>query len=375
MKKLITICFSLFLLMGVYAQEVAEQKKNTKYEINGTFTAPYEGKVYLVEEDGLHGPQTVIDSCKVIDNAFTFTGEAPEYSVIHFIKSEDGQLAPVFLEPGNIRMKLRPNFFLGADSRGTVNNNLWAAHQLSVNFVRDSVMLATTTDWMRKGRGSDEFEESEFNRRTHLLNNTKLEMEKNMVDYYNNEAFAPFIILFEMSLEVSLQELKAMRAKLDSSLDDHPYTKAIDLVIVQKDFKVGAEAPAFSIMGIDGNEIELKNFAGKYVLLDFWASWCGPCRREMPNVVELYEEFKGDNFEIIGVSLDTDKEDWEKAVADMNMTWPQGCDFLMWQSPVARSYNVLSVPSIILINPEGKIEAIDLRGKPLYSKIEGLLNK
>ena len=375
MKKLLTICLGLFLFIGVYAQEKTEQEKSTKYEINGTFTGVYKGKVYLVEEDGMHGPQTVIDSCLVVDNAFTFKGEAPQYSVIHFVKSEDGQIAPVFLEPGKINMRLRPDFFLGANSRGTVNNNLWGLHEHYVNFVRDSVQLATGTDWMRKGRGSDEFEDSEFKRRTSLINNTKLEMEKRMVDYYNKEAFAPFIILFEMSLEVSLQELKAMRAKLDPSLNDHPYTKALDLVIIQKDFKVGAEAPAFSIIDINGKEIELKNYAGKYVLIDFWASWCGPCRREMPNVVKLYEEYKGDNFEIIGISLDLEEDDWKKAITDMNMTWPQACDFLMWNSPVARKYNVVNVPSMVLINPEGKVEAIDLRGKQLHAKIEELLTK
>lgn len=375
MKKLLTICLGLFLFIGVYAQEAAEQDANRNYEISGTITGKYEGKVYLVEEDGLQGPQTVIDSCDVIDKAFSFKGEAPEYSLIHFVQSNDGQLGPVFLEPGKINMRIRADYFLGADASGTVNNNLWGLHQMHVEFVKDSVIKSTVTDWMRKGRGEFEFENSEYIRRTVLQGSKKLEMEKGMVLHNNDEAFAPFIILFEMSLEVSLQELKDMRAALDPSLNDHPYTKAIDLVISQKAFTVGIDAPDFSIMGMDGKEIELKDFAGKYVLIDFWASWCGPCRKEMPNVVKLYEEFKGDNFEIIGISLDTEEKDWKKSIEDMNMTWPQACDFQMWKSPVARSYNVEAVPTVILINPEGKIEALDLRGNPLYSTIKRLLKK
>ena len=144
------------------------------------------------------------------------------------------------------------------------------------------------------------------------MNSTKLEMEKGMVKYYNDQAFAPFILLFEMTGELSLDELKAFRAQLDSCLNDHPYTKELDEAIANKEFKVGCEAPDFNIKDMDGKEIALKNYKGKYVLLDFWASWCGPCRREMPNLVKLYKECKNKDFEIIGISLDQKEADWKK---------------------------------------------------------------
>ena len=118
---------------------------------------------------------------------------------------------------------------------------------------------------------------------------------------------------------------------------------------------------------------ELKNYAGKYVLLDFWASWCGPCRREMPNVVKLYKECKGKNFEIIGISLDQKPEPWKKAVKELKMTWPQACDFQVWYGPVARKYNLSAVPYTVLINPEGKVEALDLRGEELINTIKNLV--
>ena len=133
----------------------------------------------------------------------------------------------------------------------------------------------------------------------------------------------------------------------------------LDEIIANKEFKVGVEAPEFSIKGMDGEDIELKNFAGKYILLDFWASWCGPCRNEMPNVVKLYKECKGKNFEIIGISLDQKPEPWKKAVKDLKMTWPQACDFQVWYGPVARKYNLSAIPYTVLINPEGRIEALN----------------
>ncbi len=377
MKKWIVFACCLCTVGYVFGQQNGEKAaRNARaYAIDGVISGSYQGKVYLVEEERMHGPQTRIDSCEVTDGRFRFTGEAPEYSVIHFIQSADGQLAPVFLEPGNIRMRIRADWFLGAQSDGTVNNNLWRLHQMFTDYKKDSILLAATVDWMRFGRGTPEQEERNFNSRTHLQNHSKLEMEKGMVKYYKEQAFAPFILLFEMTNELSLDELKALRGQLDPVLNAHPYTKELDEVIANKEFKVGVQAPAFAIRGMDGQEIELKDFQGKYVLLDFWASWCGPCRREMPNVVRLYKECKGKNFEIIGISLDQKEADWKKAVKNLGMTWPQACDFQVWQSPVARKYNLSAVPYTVLIDPEGKVEAIDLRGQQLVDTVKSLLKK
>ena len=144
-------------------------------------------------------------------------------------------------------------------------------------------------------------------------------------------------------------------------------------VISQKEFKVGSKAPEFSITGMKGENIELKEYAGKYILLDFWASWCAPCRGEMPNLVKLYKECKGKNFEIIGISLDQKEDAWKKAVKYLKMTWPQACDFQVWYGPIARAYNLSAVPYTVLINPEGKIEAIDLRGQALINTVRRLV--
>jgi peroxiredoxin len=377
MKTWFTLTLCVLMSVCAYAQtETRAQADSVRnYEINGVIIGEYQGKVYLVKEEKMHGAQTAIDSCEVVNGKFRFTGEAPEYSVIYFVQSKDGQLAPVFLEPGRIVMNIRPHHFLGAETKGTINNNLWQLHQLQTKYWLDSILLATNTDWMRFGHGTPEVEDRNFKYRTNLQNSKKLNMERYMVKYYNDEAFAPFIMLFEMTHELSLDELKALRAQLHKRLENHPYTKELDEVIANKEFKVGIDAPAFSIKGMDGKEIELKNYLGKYVLIDFWASWCGPCRREMPNVVKLYKECKGKNFEIIGISLDNKADAWKKAVKDLKMTWPQGCDFEVWQSPIARKYNLSAVPYTILVNPEGKIEAIDLRGEELISTVKTLLKK
>ena len=371
MKKWITLNLCLLLSGFLAGQSENKETQPVKgYEINGFITGKYTGKVYLVKEDGMHGPQTKVDSCEVKEGRFRFKGDTvPEYSVIYFIQSHDGQLAPVFLEAGQMNMTMRADYFLGSVTKGTINNNLWSLHQLQTRYWIDSMLLASNTHYMRYGRGSFAVEDSLFKYRTWEQNTKKLNMEKYMARFYNDQAFAPFIMLFEMTNELSLDELKELRGQLNEKLNNHPYTKELDEIIANKEFKVGVEAPEFSIKGMDGEDIELKNFAGKYILLDFWAS----CRNEMPNVVKLYKECKGKNFEIIGISLDQKPEPWKKAVKDLKMTWPQACDFQVWYGPVARKYNLSAVPYTVLINPEGRIEALNLRGEELINTIKTLL--
>lgn len=369
----LSVCFSL----AVSGQWEGNQEKKFKgCVIDGEISGKYQGKVYLVKEDGMHGDQTAIDSCEVANGKFRFKADTvPAYSVIYFIRSNDGQLAPVFLEEGHIYMQMRADFFLGSRTTGTVNNNLLQLHDAHVRFWTDSMRLASNVEYMRFGRGTSEEEDRKFKARTYRQNTDKLNLEKAMVRDYNDQAFAPFIMLFEMTGELSVDELKELCGQLDEKLRNHPYTLALQEVIINKECRVGGKAPEFSIPGMGGEEIELKNYAGKYVLLDFWASWCAPCRGEMPGLVKLYKECRGKNFEIIGISLDQKEEAWKKAVKELGMTWPQACDFKVWYGKTAMRYNLNAVPFTVLINPDGMIEAMNLRGEELHTAIKNVLKK
>lgn len=134
----------------------------------------------------------------------------------------------------------------------------------------------------------------------------------------------------------------------------------------------GADAPDIVLPDPEGNEIALSSLRGKYVLIDFWASWCKPCRIENPNVVKMYSKYSKDNFEIFGVSLDQKKENWIKAIKDDKLTWPQVSDLKYWNSAGAKLYNVTSIPHTVLVGPDGKIVATNLRGPSLESKLAEL---
>ena len=136
---------------------------------------------------------------------------------------------------------------------------------------------------------------------------------------------------------------------------------------------LGKLAPNLTMPDLNGKAVSISSFKGKFLLVDFWASWCGPCRQENPNVVAAYNRFKTKNFTILGVSLDQDKDAWQAAIAKDNLTWNHMSDLKQWQSAAVQTYGFEGIPFNVLIDPTGKIIASGLRGEQLEKKLEEVL--
>jgi len=136
---------------------------------------------------------------------------------------------------------------------------------------------------------------------------------------------------------------------------------------------VGRQAPELTLPDTQGRPVSLSSFKGKYLLVDFWASWCGPCRAENPNVVQAYSEFKNKNFTILGVSLDKEKDPWLEAIRSDRLNWTHVSDLKYWQSKAVEVFQFQGIPFNLLIDPQGKIIAQGLRGDELESKLKEVL--
>jgi peroxiredoxin len=180
------------------------------------------------------------------------------------------------------------------------------------------------------------------------------------------------LALNQLTEDVMLQErrLHSLSAEVQKSTYGQELQKQLN------DAKIGAvgtEAIDFTQTDTSGKVITLSSYKGKYVLVDFWASWCGPCRAENPNVVETYQKFKNKNFTVLGVSLDKSKAPWIKAIKDDGLMWTQVSDLKYWNNEVALKYHIASIPQNFLIDPNGKIVGRNLRGPELQAKLCELL--
>ncbi len=367
----------LLLVLVVISGLAACSGSNRRFTIIGNINGMPE-QTLILEQLNANDIITIVDSERSKpDGSFELSGISPEPGLyrIHF---KENKFILLSIDKGNMKVgsdwKTLENYtIIGSPASEQLKNFIVAVRSHLRDFNTMSIVLDTL-----KSRGNDSIlTEAKRNFQEMGINFTQfVEQYADTTPFLPNVIFAARMLspvsegtfIDELSQNLNrrfpgtrmAKEYGEYCMKVSSMHKVHTNTSSID---------PGSSAPEISLPTVDGKVVTLSSFKGKYVLLDFWASWCGPCRAENPNVVAAYQKFKDKNFTVLGVSLDNNKDAWQKAVTDDNLTWTQVSDLKGWSSAAAQQYSVQSIPSNFLIDPSGKIVARNLRGEELKTEL------
>ncbi|MBI1306265.1 MAG: redoxin domain-containing protein [Bacteroidetes bacterium] len=220
---------------------------------------------------------------------------------------------------------------------------------------------------------SDSMRQAVGEQMTAMGQNMKKEIESFVTT--NKGYLASYFAVTYVLSEPSITILESALTKLKTDAPNSMYTAELENRINSiKPLEIGGQAPEIKLKNPDGELVALSSLRGKVVLIDFWASWCGPCRKENPNVVRMYQKYHDKGFEIYSVSLDNNAQQWQAAIAKDGLVWTHVSDLRGWSSSAAALYKVTSIPRTFLVDKNGRILATDLRGYQLEAKLDEIFN-
>lgn len=333
-------------------------KTETGYTVQGNL-AGLTGKVYLTVYEGKL--PTRIDSTEAANGAFTFKGTR-DMAIFAAVENADAPLVRFFLENSPITINGNVNDPKQIVVKGSPTTDQYLSYRAEM----DSVSRLLYVDSL--ARNNHQAEDSMMQ----LVNDYKMQY----ITAHPLSIAAAYALYREVSYYLPYERLFQAVAGFDPSVQGSVYLQLVgSMAEALKQTAVGQKYTDVSAPDPEGKTIALSSVVGpgKYVLLDFWASWCPPCRAEAPVMVAAYEKYAPKGFEIYAVSLDKTKEAWLKGIKDLKLSWVQVSDLKFWNSPAADTYGVRSIPSNVLIGPDGTILARNLMGEQLEAKLAELL--
>lgn len=362
---------------------------DNEYIISGTVKGIADGKTVILEKQDNMGQVVPLDTVKVKDGKFTMTGSAKEPEIMLLqVETTQGKV-PFVLENGDIKITIDKDSLQKSKFSGTYNNDVFTKFNDDLTKFQKEFQKKLTSFQNANMAKMNAAQEAKDTITINKLMKEYQGIQKEGMEFYvkfaegNPKALLSALIVDSMLNDpaVDLVRVKKIYAGFTPELKKYKPGKSIQSkldkigkpVTVAAEANVGSVAPDFTALNPEGKSISLKQSLGKVTLVDFWASWCKPCRAENPNVVALYAKYHAKGLNILSVSLDKEASAWKAAIAKDKLTWNHVSNLKEFEDPIALQYGINAIPSIFILDAKGVIIAKDIRGEELNAKIASLL--